>query len=65
MQTHPAAIAFPSAGTPTSVRREAMMAAMLAACLGAVLVLGVGFLHVGAVHDAAHDTRHAIGFPCH
>lgn len=65
MQIHSTAAAFPQAGTPTAVRRDAVAAALLAACLGAVLVLGIGFLHAETVHDAAHDTRHAIGFPCH
>jgi cobalt transporter subunit CbtB len=25
----------------------------------------VGFSHLEAVHNAAHDTRHANAFPCH
>jgi cobalt transporter subunit CbtB len=25
----------------------------------------VGFSHIGAVHNAAHDVRHANAFPCH
>ena len=65
MQTQLATDIFPQAGTPTAVRRDVVGAAMLAAFLGAFLVLGVGFLHAQPVHDAAHDTRHAIGFPCH
>ena len=32
---------------------------------GLVLLYGVGFSAIPAVHDAAHDTRHAIAFPCH
>jgi len=24
-----------------------------------------GFSHLEAVHNAAHDTRHSAGFPCH
>ena len=35
------------------------------ALLGALIVLGVGFAGTPAIHDAAHDTRHAFGFPCH
>ena len=53
------------AESPSAARRETMAAALMAACLGAFLVLGVGFLQVDAVHNAAHDTRHSIGFPCH
>ncbi|MSP02214.1 MAG: CbtB-domain containing protein [Acetobacteraceae bacterium] len=32
---------------------------------GAVMLYGVGFSTTEAVHNAAHDTRHATGFPCH
>ena len=65
MQTPIAAEACSDAAAPSLARREAMLSALLAAALGAFLVLGVGFLHAAPVHDAAHDTRHAIGFPCH
>jgi len=42
---------------------ERMSAVLLALFLGVVFVYGVGFSPVA--HDLAHDTRHAIGFPCH
>ena len=32
---------------------------------GVVMLYGVGFVDISAVHNAAHDTRHATGFPCH
>lgn len=32
---------------------------------GAVVVFAVGFLPMDAAHNAAHDTRHAMAFPCH
>jgi cobalt transporter subunit CbtB len=37
------------------------------ACLvvGSFLVFGVGLAQSDTLHNAAHDTRHAIGFPCH
>ncbi len=41
------------------------VAAVLAAFFGLVLVWGVGFAHPSAIHNAAHDARHAIAFPCH
>jgi cobalt transporter subunit CbtB len=25
----------------------------------------VGFSHIEAVHNAAHDYRHSMAFPCH
>ncbi len=39
--------------------------ALLAALFGAFLIWGVGFSHIDAVHNAAHDTRHSNAFPCH
>jgi cobalt transporter subunit CbtB len=33
--------------------------------VGGALVFMVGLSHLAAAHNAAHDTRHAIGFPCH
>lgn len=33
--------------------------------LGSLLVGGVGFADIPAVHEAAHDARHALSFPCH
>ncbi|MEZ5828316.1 MAG: CbtB-domain containing protein [Hyphomicrobiales bacterium] len=38
---------------------------VMAFVLGAFIVGGVGFSHLAAVHNAAHDYRHSMGFPCH
>lgn len=38
--------------------------ALAAALLGALILLGVGF-GSGIAHNAAHDTRHTLGFVCH
>ncbi len=43
--------------------RTAVAIAML--LLGAVLVWGVGFAHPAVIHNAAHDSRHALTYPCH
>ncbi|MBM3582070.1 MAG: CbtB-domain containing protein [Alphaproteobacteria bacterium] len=32
---------------------------------GMVMLFGAGFVQTAEVHNAAHDARHAIGFPCH
>ena len=42
-------------------------AAVLMILTGAVLIFTVGFAQGsgGFLHNAAHDTRHAITFPCH
>ena len=39
--------------------------ALAALLLGAFLVLGIGFTHSDTIHNAAHDTRHSLAFPCH
>ena len=33
--------------------------------LGSVILYGAGFVSTAAVHNAAHDVRHAQAFPCH
>jgi cobalt transporter subunit CbtB len=45
----------------TSTRLQCAMAFVI----GAAMVFLVGFSHVEAVHNAAHDTRHSLAFPCH
>jgi len=45
--------------------REKMISALCAAGLGAVLLFGAGFASMEALHNAAHDSRHSAGFPCH
>ncbi len=44
---------------------QRLAAGVLALFLGFVLVGGVGFASDMAIHNGAHDTRHALGFPCH
>ncbi len=39
--------------------------ALFAVILGAVMIFGVGFSNLSVSHNAAHDTRHAMVFPCH
>jgi cobalt transporter subunit CbtB len=53
------------AGSITAARWDTLIAALLATLLGAFLVWGVGFSPIAALHNAAHDTRHSIAFPCH
>lgn len=44
---------------------QRLVAGILALLLGLFLVGGIGFAGDMAVHNGAHDTRHALGFPCH
>lgn len=43
----------------------AVVPALLAALLGAFILLGVGFAGADLLHSVAHDTRHGLAFPCH
>lgn len=36
-----------------------------AALAGLFLLLIAGFAQASVLHNGAHDTRHAIAFPCH
>ena len=38
---------------------------VLAALLGLGIIFVTGHLQAATIHDAAHDVRHATGFPCH
>jgi cobalt transporter subunit CbtB len=51
--------------TLTATRSKTLIAASMAAFLGAFMIWGVGFSHIAAAHNAAHDVRHSNGFPCH
>ena len=48
-----------------TTRTQTLIAAAFAAMLGTFMIWGVGFSHISAVHNAAHDVRHSNGFPCH
>lgn len=48
--------------TKTSTKPLHLFGAFL---LGIVILYGVGFAHIPVAHNAAHDVRHAQGFPCH
>jgi cobalt transporter subunit CbtB len=42
-----------------------IVAGFAALFLGSFLLYGVGLAQDPRLHNAAHDTRHSIGFPCH
>jgi len=48
--------------TRLSSKSSQILASVL---LGLVILATVGFAPVEAIHNAAHDTRHSSGFPCH
>lgn len=52
--------------TVASLSLSQRLAAGLAVLvLGFVLMGTIGFASDMRVHNGAHDTRHALGFPCH
>ena len=55
--------------TPTTILAttgsSAILQRALAGLLGLFIVGFVGFSHLDAVHNAGHDYRHSMAFPCH
>ena len=49
----------------TDARAETLRAALIALALGGAVLFTIGFAHTAEIHNAAHDTRHAMAFPCH
>ncbi|WP_349361052.1 CbtB domain-containing protein [Stappia sp.] len=48
-----------------SASRSGLAGIVLAALFGLAIVTVTGHVQASALHDAAHDVRHATGFPCH
>ena len=46
-------------------RQSRLLQLALAGLLGVFIVGFVGFSHLDVVHNAAHDYRHSMAFPCH
>lgn len=61
-----ASVSSTASASQASVSRAALLpVVLLSAFVGAFVVFGVGFAHSNVLHNAAHDSRHALGFPCH
>lgn len=63
---------LPTIASTTTTTKAASLSSRLscaavALSLGLVIIFGVGFAQGsnGALHNAAHDTRHIMAFPCH
>jgi len=46
-------------------RQRTIAAAVFAIILGAFLIYGAGLAQPEILHNAAHDSRHSLAFPCH
>ena len=51
---------YTATGTATG-----LVPVVFAALIGLGIVVVTGHVQAGSLHDAAHDMRHATGFPCH
>ena len=69
MQLHTEGVAMNATATVSAVSSlslsQRLIAGAFALVLGLILVGGVGFAGDMNIHNGAHDTRHAMGFPCH
>ena len=54
-----------SAAGAVSIFTSKIIPLSMTALLGLFIVGFVGFSHLEVVHNAAHDTRHSLAFPCH
>ena len=50
-------------GVSSTYSRSLQLA--FAALLGVFIIGFVGFSQIKVVHNAGHDYRHSMGFPCH
>ena len=48
-----------------SQSRPQILSIIFAALLGLLVIYVAGHSQSHILHDAAHDVRHATGFPCH
>jgi len=46
-------------------RASTIVAALFVALFGVSLIWAAGFTNADALHNAAHDSRHSLVFPCH
>ncbi len=52
--------------TIASAKIDTGLLTIAAAAFAGLMMLGVaGFAQASVMHNSAHDTRHAIAFPCH
>lgn len=53
------------AKTCASEKTTTLLSVLGMALLGLMIVVAAGHAQSATLHDAAHDVRHATGFPCH
>lgn len=56
----------PASSSPAASSGGSLVAQRLAAAaIGAFVIGMVGFSHMSVAHNAGHDYRHSMAFPCH
>jgi cobalt transporter subunit CbtB len=51
--------------TSAAQSQSKLTSILFVAFLGLGIVFAAGYAQSNTLHDAAHDLRHATGFPCH
>ena len=51
--------------TQATTKSSALLSVLFVALLGGAVLFVAGHAQSSTLHDAAHDVRHATGFPCH
>jgi cobalt transporter subunit CbtB len=59
------ATTFNTADATREQSGSALLAILGAAAIGLSILFATGNVQASVMHDAAHDMRHATGFPCH
>ncbi|MDF9303518.1 CbtB domain-containing protein [Ruegeria sp. TM1040] len=49
----------------TTASASQIIPVLFAVVLGLGIITVTGHVQASTLHDAAHDVRHATGFPCH
>lgn len=62
MKTDAQAIAVTA---PDSKSATTTLSILAAGFIGLAIIAVAGHVQAATLHDAAHDVRHATGFPCH
>jgi cobalt transporter subunit CbtB len=57
--------ASPASSVSTTGVSTRLWPALGAFVFGLVLFVGAGFAAPSVLHNSTHDTRHALGLPCH
>ena len=66
MNVQPNATAAVHAPATTAIEdRKRRWSALMVLAFGVFIVWGAAYANASQTHNSAHDSRHALGFPCH